>query len=80
MVLDFAVDDHFSSHHYAFKVSDQQFDEILERVKTNKLGFGSGPYSVDDGKINHDHGGRGVYFEDPNGHILEIITQDYIID
>jgi catechol 2,3-dioxygenase-like lactoylglutathione lyase family enzyme len=80
LVLDFAVKDQFQSNHYAFKVSEVQFDEILERIKANKVRFGSGPSSVDDGKINHDHGGRGAYFKDPNGHVLEIITQDYILD
>lgn len=75
--LDFQAKDQFSSLHYAFKVDDQQFDEILQLIKDENIGFGSGPYSLNDGKINHDHGGRGVYFPDPNGHILEIITKDY---
>ena len=78
--LDFQVKDEFSSLHYAFKVDDQQFDEILQRIKAENIGFGSGPYSVSNGKINYDHGGRGVYFPDPNGHILEIITKDYVLD
>jgi len=75
--LDFQAKDQFSSLHYAFKVDDQQFDEILQLIKDENIGFGSGPYSLNDGNINHDHGGRGVYFPDPNGHILEIITKDY---
>ena len=78
--LDFLVKDQFSSLHYAFKVDDQQFDEILQRIKAENIAFGSGPYSVSDGKINNDHGGRGVYFQDPNGHLLEIITKDYVLD
>lgn len=78
--LDFMVKDQFSSLHYAFKVDDQQFDEIFQRIKAENIGFGSGPYSASDGKINNDYGGRGVYFTDPNGHILEIITKDYILD
>ena len=44
------------------------------------ISFGSGPRSRDNGKINNDYGGRGAYFEDPNGHLLEIITTDYVID
>lgn len=81
LTLDFVLaDQDFSSHHYAFKVSDQQFDEIFARVKSNGLAFGSGPRAQDDGKINHHHGGRGVYFKDPSGHVLEIITTDYLID
>ena len=59
---------------------DQQFDEILERVKSENMSFGSGPRSSDDGKINNNYGGRGVYFKDPNEHLLEIITTDYVIE
>jgi len=68
-------------HHYAFKVSDQQFDEIFGRVKAGNIKFSSNPTSIVagkyDGKINHNDGGRGVYFKDPNGHTLEILTVDY---
>ena len=78
--LDFITENNFSSNHYAFKVSEQQFDEILERIKTNNVNFGSGPYSLDDRKINNNYAGRGAYFNDPNGHVLEIITKDYEID
>ena len=80
LTLDFTTEDKFSSLHYAFKVSEQQFDEILERIKTENVVFGSGPSSVDDGEINHSFGGRGAYFKDPNGHILEIMTKDYVLD
>ena len=80
LTLDFMVKKEFSSNHYAFKVSEQQFDEILERIKLDNIGFGSGPSSVDYGQINNNYGGRGVYFKDPNDHILEIITKDYEID
>ena len=78
--LDFQVTKSFSKSHYAFKVNDQQFDEILQRIRNEGVSYGSGPYSVEDGKINHNFGGRGVYFRDPNGHILEIITKDYVLD
>ena len=70
----------FSSHHYAFKVSDQEFDNIFNRIKSNQISFGSGPRSLEDGEINHHHNGRGVYFKDPSNHILEIITTDYVLD
>ena len=78
--LDFQIKKSFSKSHYAFKVNDQQFDEILQRIRNESVSYGSGPYSVEDGKINHNFGGRGVYFRDPNGHILEIITKDYVLD
>ena len=80
LTLDFMHKGKFSSLHYAFKVSEQKFDEILNRIKSENIVFGSGPSSVDDGKINNSYGGRGAYFKDPNGHILEIITTDYILD
>jgi len=80
LTLDFMNKDNFTTNHYAFKVSETQFDKIFERIKLEKIQFGSGPYSADDGAINHDYDGRGVYFEDPSGHLLEIITEDYVID
>ena len=80
LTLDFINEDNFLSLYYAFKVTEQQFDEILERIKSDRIVFGSGPRSVDDGKINNHYGGRGAYFKDPNGHILEIITTDYVLD
>ena len=80
LTFDFLVKEKFSSMHYAFKVSEQQFDEIFDRIKSGHIKFGSDPSSLDNCKTNSHHGGRGVYFKDPNGHVLEIITKDYIID
>jgi len=80
LALDFTTSDAFSSLHYAFKVSETQFDEILGRIKENNVVFGSGPGATENGKINHNDGGRGAYFKDPNGHVLEILTRDYVID
>ncbi|QOY55755.1 VOC family protein [Candidatus Sulfurimonas marisnigri] len=80
LTLDFSTKEHFSKMHYAFKVTDEQFDEIFERIKEDKIVYGSGPYKLDNGETNDNYGGRGVYFKDENGHILEIITKDYIID
>ena len=65
-------------HHYAFIASDEEFDAVLERVKGEGLPFGSGPRSLEDGEINHHYGGRGFYFRDPNGHVLEVITHTYV--
>ncbi len=64
----------FESHHYAFQVSEREFDAILGRVKKAKIAFGSAPWSLEDGKLNDWSGGRGVYFRDPNGHVLELMT------
>jgi len=60
--------------HYAFHVSDGEFDAIFGRVKKAGLTYGSAPWSLDDGKLNDWGGGRGVYFKDPNGHVLELMT------
>ena len=62
------------SHHYAFHITDSEFDAILKRVKDRGIPYGSGPFSHTDGKINKRRGGRGFYFEDPNGHLLEVMT------
>lgn len=75
LTLDFDDDvDRFDIHHYAFKVSESEFDAIFGRIKAEGIAYGSEPHSRDDMKINHRGGGRGVYFSDPNGHILELLT------
>ena len=61
--------------HYAFRVSDEEFDAIFERVKAEGVAYGSGPFTQDDMKINSRRGGRGFYFKDPNGHSLELLTK-----
>lgn len=68
----------FDTHHYAFITSDEEFDAVLERVKKEGIPFGSGPRSLEDMEINHLHQGRGFYFRDPNGHVLEVITHTYV--
>ncbi len=76
--LDFADRENFQSTHYAFIVSDQEFDDIFERVQEKKVVYGSGPRDLEDMQINHRHQGRGFYFRDPNGHVLEVITHTYV--
>jgi catechol 2,3-dioxygenase-like lactoylglutathione lyase family enzyme len=66
--------DSFDSRHYAFHVSDAEFDAIFDRIKEARLKYGSSPESPDDGTLNHWGGGRGVYFTDPDGHLLELMT------
>ena len=77
LTLDFDTRENFHSQHYAFKVSEAEFDEIFGRVQALQLRYGSGPMTPEDGEINHWNGGRGVYFRDPNGHLLELLTRDY---
>jgi catechol 2,3-dioxygenase-like lactoylglutathione lyase family enzyme len=74
LTLDFDNDPDPEIQHYAFKVSEAEFDAIFGRVQAEGLAYGSGPFNRKDGKINRWNGGRGVYFEDPNGHILELLT------
>jgi catechol 2,3-dioxygenase-like lactoylglutathione lyase family enzyme len=64
----------FDTHHLAFHVSNREFDAIMRRVKKAGLAFGSAPWSLEDGKLNDWGGGRGVYFQDPNGHVLELMS------
>ncbi|GGM58060.1 cysteine transferase [Longimycelium tulufanense] len=76
--LDVLHDDgEIAPQHYAFLVSESEFDEIFSRVREQGLTYWADPYHNEPGKINHNDGGRGVYFDDPNGHKLEIITRPY---
>jgi catechol 2,3-dioxygenase-like lactoylglutathione lyase family enzyme len=63
--------------HYAFLVSEAEFDAIFGRVKAKGLPYWADPAQQKPGEINHHDGGRGVYFPDPSGHFLEIITRPY---
>lgn len=76
--LDFIdTDGDISPLHYAFLVTEEEFDEIFARVRDRQLPYWSDPHRSDAGNINHWDDGRGVYFPDPNGHLLEIITRPY---
>jgi catechol 2,3-dioxygenase-like lactoylglutathione lyase family enzyme len=79
VALDFidAGDDDFSVQHYAFLVSEEEFDQIFGRVLERGLDHWADPHQQHPGEINHNDGGRGVYFPDPDGHLLEIITRPY---
>jgi catechol 2,3-dioxygenase-like lactoylglutathione lyase family enzyme len=75
LTLDFAdAPDPGPGHHYAFHVSEGEFEAIFARVKAKGIPYGSGPYRHTDGRINTRRGGRGFYFEDPNGNLLEVMT------
>jgi len=74
LTFDFAEEPDPRGTHYAFHVSEPEFEAIFDRVKARGLAYGSGPFSHTDGRINTRRGGRGFYFEDPNGHLLEVMT------
>ena len=63
--------------HYAFLVSDAEFDAGMQRLGERALTYWADPGRSQPGTINHHFGGRGVYFEDPDGHLLEMITTPY---
>ena len=75
LTLDFDNRDQFERHHYAFHVSEEEFDQIFGRLEADGLTYGSGPRSLEDMEINRRRGGRGVYFRDPGGHVLELLTR-----
>jgi catechol 2,3-dioxygenase-like lactoylglutathione lyase family enzyme len=65
------------SQHYAFLVSEADFDKAFARIRERGLTWWADPAQRRAGEINHNDGGRGLYFEDPDGHLLEIITRPY---
>jgi catechol 2,3-dioxygenase-like lactoylglutathione lyase family enzyme len=71
------TDDAISSRHFAFLVSETEFDEIFGRIQARGLPYWADPFHKEPGQINHWDDGRGVYFDDPNGHLLEVITRPY---
>jgi catechol 2,3-dioxygenase-like lactoylglutathione lyase family enzyme len=73
----FETGEPFEKNHYAFLVSEPEFDAIFGRVKARGLAYWADPAKKEPGRINRHFGGRGVYFEDPDGHFLEIITRPY---
>ncbi len=75
LTLDFSDQERFEPHHYAFHVSDAEFDAIFERIKAANIAYSGDPFRREMGQINHWHGGRGVYFPDPDGHLLELLTR-----
>ncbi|MEY9993847.1 catechol 2,3-dioxygenase-like lactoylglutathione lyase family enzyme [Streptomyces sp. V4I8] len=69
--------DTITPQHYAFLVSEDDFDTIFGRIREAGLTYWADPHHRRAGEINHNDGGRGTYFEDPNGHNLEILTRPY---
>ncbi|MEX1124087.1 MAG: VOC family protein [Acidimicrobiia bacterium] len=76
--LDFmSTDGTITPQHYAFLVTEAEFDEIFARVEGRGSTYWADPGQNAPGEINHHDGGRGLYWEDPDGHLLEIITRPY---
>lgn len=78
VTLDFMdTDQEVVPQHYAFLVSEHEFDEIFGRVLGKGLAYWADPHHDHPNEVNTRDGGRGVYFDDPDGHILEILTKPY---
>ena len=71
------TDEAITPQHYAFLISEDEFDQIFGRIVEAQLPYWADPGRRRAGQINHNDGGRGVYFPDPDGHLLEIITRPY---
>jgi hypothetical protein len=71
------VEGEITSQHYAFLVGDDEFDAIFGRIVEQGIDHWADPAKREAGAINRNDGGRGVYFDDPDGHFLEIITVPY---
>jgi catechol 2,3-dioxygenase-like lactoylglutathione lyase family enzyme len=78
VTMDFLQADHQPApQHYAFLVSETEFTEIMARIQARKVPYWADPAQQRQGEINRRDGGRGAYFEDPSGHLLEILTRPY---
>jgi catechol 2,3-dioxygenase-like lactoylglutathione lyase family enzyme len=76
--LDFyEADGEIASQHYAFLISEEDFDGVFSRICERGIRYWADPGQHHVGKINRGDGGRGLYFEDPDGHLLEVITRPY---
>ena len=78
LTLDFdQASEPFSIGHFAFRVMPAEFDAILERIKAAGISYRSTPHGPVDGQVNTHHGGRIVYWNEPDGHVWEILTVSY---
>ncbi len=75
--LDFIDAGRVHPQHYAFLVSEEEFDQIHARIVERGLTYWADPHHRTVNEINTNDGGRGLYWDDPDGHVLEIITRPY---
>jgi catechol 2,3-dioxygenase-like lactoylglutathione lyase family enzyme len=73
----FETDEHVALQHFAFLVGVDEFDAAFGRIQEMQLEYWADPARSKPGEINRHDGGRGVYFRDPDGHLLELITRPY---
>ncbi|MET9572827.1 VOC family protein [Streptomyces virginiae] len=79
VTLDFATlpAESITPQHYAFLLSEEEFDVAFGKIRSAGVAYFADPHGRLPGEINHNDGGRGVYFTDPAGHGMEIITRPY---
>lgn len=78
LTLDFMDDDGpFPVQHFCFRVKEEEFDSIFERIRKAGIKYRSTPHGPVDMRINTEHGGRIVYWTEPDGHVWEILTVSY---
>lgn len=75
VTLDFANADDVRPQHYAFLVDEAEFDPIFARIRAAGIRYYADPGRQQRDEINHRWGGRGVYFDDPDGHLMEVLTR-----
>ncbi len=73
--LDYLTASDVQPQHYAFLVGDEEFDAAFARIQAANIDYYAGPGGGQPGQINHRFGGRGVYFHDPDGHAMELLTR-----
>ncbi|MGW0469557.1 VOC family protein [Streptomyces sp. NPDC003027] len=72
------TDEPIQSQHYAFLVPDARFDTMIARLEALGVTYYADPHHTDPGRTNRLFGGRGAYFDDPDGHNMEIMTRPYV--
>lgn len=78
LTLDFdQAEGAFPVQHYAFRVSEAEFDGILARIRARGIAYRSTPHGPVDMQVNMQHGGRIAYWNEPDGHVWEILTVSY---
>jgi hypothetical protein len=75
--LDFMTSSEIHPQHYAFLLTEAEFDQVFGRIQEHEMTYWADPGHHEEGEINTRDGGRGVYFDSPDGHILEILTRPY---
>ena len=75
VTLDYLRVDRVTSQHYAFLFGEDDFDAAMARIERAGIAYWADPFHERAGEINAVNGGRGVYFEDPDGHNLELLTR-----